>query len=59
VVWFDGAEDLADKLSDYLEGPRAPEADSFAAKCRSYTYRERVARILACVTSPRMGAWVP
>jgi len=60
VVQFQGADDLAYLVDDYLRGPRAPEADAFMDKCRLlYTYRTRLARILGSVLSPRFMVEIP
>lgn len=59
VVWYDKPEDLAMALNAYLDGPRDWHADQFAEKCRAFTYRSRIERILNCLRSPRYLAAIP
>lgn len=60
VSWFDGPEDLAIKLQNYLAVNDTAARDAFAEKCRlNYTYRTRLARILNCVRTPRFSAEIP
>lgn len=60
VVWYSTPGELAEQLRAYLSGPRAPEADRHAEKCRElYTYRTRLARMINCVRAPRYLAEIP
>lgn len=60
VVWYDNAEDLGRRLSEYLDGDNDSAAAAFAWKCRLlYTYQTRIARLLNCTRAPRFLAAIP
>lgn len=66
VIWYDGKDpgDLSSALRSYMVRRALPgavdEGAAFATKCRTvFTYRERMARVLNCVRSPRYLVEIP
>lgn len=61
VEWYESVDDLARKIKEYLRDPNrmAIKVEKASARARSFTYKERLGRILNGFRSPRYNLVVP